>query len=82
MDETTVTSKGQVTIPKAVRQRLGIRPGAKVRFEVVGDHVELRLLSRSAAASDSGFGVLKSRRVSVPVDFDVARLLQAGRHDP
>ena len=30
----TVTSKGQVTIPKPVRDRLGIQPGSKVDFEV------------------------------------------------
>ena len=29
---TTVTSKGQVTIPKAVRDRLGLKPGSKVEF--------------------------------------------------
>ncbi len=29
---TTMTSKGQVTIPKAVRERLGLRPGSKVEF--------------------------------------------------
>ena len=33
----TVTSKGQVTIPKAVRDRLGIRAGSKVDFEVAAD---------------------------------------------
>lgn len=82
MDETTVTSKGQVTIPKAVRQRLGIRTGAKVSFEVVGDHVELRLLSQPTVASASGFGMLTSRRASVPADFDVATLLRPDRDDP
>lgn len=30
--EATITSKGQVTIPKEVRERLGVRPGGKVRF--------------------------------------------------
>ncbi|MDW6021385.1 AbrB/MazE/SpoVT family DNA-binding domain-containing protein [Mesorhizobium sp. BAC0120] len=30
---TTVTSKGQVTIPKAVRDRLGLKPGSKVEFK-------------------------------------------------
>lgn len=34
---TTVTSKGQVTIPKAVRERLGIRPGSEVEFEMAPD---------------------------------------------
>jgi antitoxin PrlF len=29
---TTVTRKGQVTIPKPVRDRLGIEPGARVDF--------------------------------------------------
>jgi AbrB family looped-hinge helix DNA binding protein len=34
---TTVTSKGQVTIPKRVRERLGIVPGSKVEFEPQAD---------------------------------------------
>ena len=29
---TTLTSKGQVTIPKAIRDRLGLKPGHKVEF--------------------------------------------------
>lgn len=33
----TVTSKGQVTIPKAVRDFLGIGPGSKVEFRRVAD---------------------------------------------
>lgn len=34
---TTVTSKGQVTIPKPVRDRLGIKPGSAVEFELAAD---------------------------------------------
>ncbi len=33
----TVTQKGQVTIPKRVRDHLGIRPGASVEFELAAD---------------------------------------------
>lgn len=39
----TVTSKGQVTIPKQVRERLGIRAGSRVAFELTeGGEVVLR----------------------------------------
>lgn len=31
---TTVTAKGQVTIPKPVRELLGIKPGSKVAFKL------------------------------------------------
>ena len=34
---TTVTSKGQVTIPKPVREHLGIAPGSKVEFRCAAD---------------------------------------------
>jgi antitoxin PrlF len=34
---TTVTSKGQVTIPKPVRDHLGIRPGSEVSFRLAED---------------------------------------------
>ncbi|MFT4163581.1 AbrB/MazE/SpoVT family DNA-binding domain-containing protein [Shinella zoogloeoides] len=33
----TVTSKGQVTIPKSVRDFLGIGPGSKVEFRRAAD---------------------------------------------
>ena len=34
---TTVTSKGQVTIPKPVRDLLGITPGSAVEFRLEAD---------------------------------------------
>ena len=34
---TTVTSKGQVTIPKPVRDRLGIEAGSAIEFEMEPD---------------------------------------------
>ena len=33
--EATVTSKGQVTLPKELRNRLGIQKGSKIRFSLV-----------------------------------------------
>jgi AbrB family looped-hinge helix DNA binding protein len=35
--EATVTSKGQVTVPKEVRERLGMRAGGKLRFVLEAD---------------------------------------------
>jgi AbrB family looped-hinge helix DNA binding protein len=75
MGDLSVTSKGQVTIPRDVRQKLGIRAGSKVRFRLVGGHAELVRVNAPAAMADSGFGLLKSKRRSVPADFDAAALL-------
>lgn len=36
-----VTSKGQVTIPKTVRDRLGIKPGSDVEFVEGKDGIKL-----------------------------------------
>lgn len=38
----TVTSKGQVTIPKEIRETLGVIEGDKLIFLVEGDKVVLR----------------------------------------
>lgn len=49
---TTVTSKGQVTIPKPVRDLLGIKPGSKVVFRKTDDGtIELHVQSHPAPAS-------------------------------
>ncbi len=40
----TTSIKGQVVIPKKERERLGIKPGAKVMIETVKDHIEIRPL--------------------------------------
>ena len=59
MEATSVTSKGQVTIPKELRQRLGIRQGSKIEFAVVGNDVVMRVRSSPAAEPTSGFGLAK-----------------------
>lgn len=76
MEATSVTSKGQVTIPKELRQLLGIRQGSKMEFSVVGGDVIMRVRSSPAAEPASGFGLLKSRRAAVPADLDPASLVK------
>lgn len=35
------SSKGQVVIPKQIREKLGIVPGKRVLFRLVGNHAEI-----------------------------------------
>lgn len=44
-----LTSKGQVTIPLDIRERLGLQPGTEVEFDIVDDSVRVR---RAAAQDD------------------------------
>jgi AbrB family looped-hinge helix DNA binding protein len=46
---TAVSEKGQVTIPKRVRDQLGIRPGTALTFSAVGGKL---VASKAAEASD------------------------------
>ncbi len=39
------SSKGQIVIPKQIREKLGIRPGKRMLLRVVGDHAEIVPLS-------------------------------------
>jgi AbrB family looped-hinge helix DNA binding protein len=36
-----ITSKGQVTIPVAIREKAGLLPGTEVDFELAGDAVRI-----------------------------------------
>ena len=56
MVESAVTSKGQTTLPKPVREALGIGPGDRVRY-VVLDNGEVRILPVRPVSYL--FGVLK-----------------------
>ena len=60
----TVTSKGQVTIPKEIRRALNIRPKDKVAFELVDREVRLRPIVSPVLSS---FGAVKPKRE--PEDF-------------
>ena len=44
MPVVTTSSKGQIVIPKEIREQLGLRPGQKVSVKLVGDHAEIQPL--------------------------------------
>ena len=66
MPAATITSKGQVTIPQAVRVELGLHAGTKVDFVRVGDGfhlVPLRIDAKSLKGRFAG-------RVAKPVSIE------------
>lgn len=58
-----ITSKGQVTIPQAIREKLGLLPHTEVEFEIVGDGVRMRK-ARKAKKMDRGEMVVAHLRGS------------------
>lgn len=59
---TTVTSKGQVTVPKTVRDYLGIKAGSAVTFErLATGEVVLRPAKSDRKRRASVFGKLRGR---------------------
>ena len=73
--QTTLTSKGQVTIPRDVRQHFGLKQGMAITFQIEGDHIALRAAPAARQVETSGFGLIQSRRKGMPADFDVASLV-------
>jgi AbrB family looped-hinge helix DNA binding protein len=57
-----VTTKGQVTIPKEIRDRLGIVPGSEVEFVPTQDGVQLIAVNENMSKEET------SRRFSAVLD--------------
>lgn len=57
-DTATVSSKGQVTIPKRIREELGIEPGTKLQFVRKPDG-RVEILPKTGRIDDL-FGILHS----------------------
>lgn len=62
MLKSTISSKGQVTVPAEVRAQLGLEAGAVVLFNLRKDGVLLRKGSVGTHPVDKVFGMLKSAR--------------------
>lgn len=70
MQESTITIKGQTTLPRDIRAALDLAPGDKLRYLVL-DNGEVRLL-KSRAAAELG-GILRRERPTVSLeDMDAA----------
>ena len=62
-----VTSKGQVTIPREIRNRLGLLPHTKVAFELAGDHARIRKAAHESGESARGRLALQALRGTADV---------------
>jgi antitoxin PrlF len=63
--ESAITTKGQATIPKAVREHLGLKPGDRVKFFVHPDGSVVLLPKRPVATLR---GIVKPRRRPVTLE--------------
>jgi antitoxin PrlF len=76
--ESTITVKGQATIPRAVGEHLGLKPGDRVKFFMHPDGSVVLLPKLPASALR---GIVKSRRrrpVTIEEMSDAAREGAAG----
>jgi AbrB family looped-hinge helix DNA binding protein len=56
-----VTSKGQVTIPRNIRQKLGIMPQSEVEFVIEGNTVLLKTTTKEGSKGKRLVDSLKGR---------------------
>lgn len=73
-----VTSKGQVTIPVEIRERLGMLPNTEVEFEVVDDTVVIR---KSSGARRRGRSLVARMRGRATVKLSTDEILAITRGD-
>jgi AbrB family looped-hinge helix DNA binding protein len=71
-----VTSKLQVTVPKAIADRYGIRPGDEIEWIPADDAIRVVPRRRAARASRATSDEERSRRLRL---FDRATTRQQGR---
>ena len=74
-----VTSKGQVTIPQEIRNRLGLLPHTKVVFELARDHARLRKAGREAGESARGRLALEALRGTADVRMSTDEIMALTR---
>lgn len=63
---TTITRKGQATIPLSIRTDFGLLPGTKVQFFQDGGEIKLRPLP----TLESFMGALKGKKLPVGEEFE------------
>lgn len=68
----TVSDKGQVTLPKPLRDQLGIQPGSRLEFWLAADGVLQVKVLASGSASLAGLLARPGEATRSLVDLDAA----------
>ena len=68
--ESTLTAKNQTTVPKAIVDALGLKPAAKLVFELTDDGKLLVHVKQGRLADLAGFLADKPRRRKSPVSLE------------
>jgi AbrB family looped-hinge helix DNA binding protein len=58
VQSSTISSKGQVTVPQGIRTRLGLAPGDRVEFVVDGEKTLIRPARTTSSAFEEYRGAL------------------------
>ncbi len=58
----SITTKGQITIPQEIRNKLGLLPHTDVEFKIVGDAVQITKAKKKAGETARGQAVLNALR--------------------
>ena len=66
-DPTTMTSKGQVTVPREIRDRLGLKPGDKMAFTLLSDGTVVMRPKTRHLADLAGF-LTRPGQPKVPIE--------------
>jgi AbrB family looped-hinge helix DNA binding protein len=77
-----ITTKGQVTIPQEIRNRLGLLPHTEVEFELAGDHARIRKAKRPIRAKTRGQMAVELLRGSATVRMSTDEILALTRGEP
>lgn len=74
-----ITTKGQVTIPIEIREKLGLLPNTEVEFEIVGQAVRMRKARHATGAGRRGRSLVERLRGKGSVRMSTDQILALTR---